>query len=79
MNRPVRFGLVLSEAERNALAQLARAEGDLSMAATIRRLIHVTARKRGLLITDVDNRPRHCEERPTTQQSDSAKHNIEKG
>ena len=48
MNKTRRFGLILSLKERQALAQLADAEGGLSHAALIRRLIRNAARERGL-------------------------------
>jgi hypothetical protein len=44
MARTVQFSLVLSEREREALDRLAKAEGGLSRAATIRRLIRMVAR-----------------------------------
>lgn len=43
-----RFGLVLSSAEKAALSKLAEAEGGLSQAATLRRLIRTVAREHGL-------------------------------
>ena len=43
MNRDIRFGLLLSPAERLALGRLAEAEGGLSQAATLRRLIRQAA------------------------------------
>jgi hypothetical protein len=46
--RTVRFGLILSEAEREALARLTEAEGELSQATVVRRLIRREARERGL-------------------------------
>jgi len=49
--RSVRFGLVLTEREKHALAKLTEAEGDLSQAAVVRRLIRQEAQRRGLLNT----------------------------
>lgn len=43
MSRNIHFGLMLNEHEREALDRLADAEGGLSRAATIRRLIRVVA------------------------------------
>lgn len=48
MKRTDRFGLILSVKEKQALAKLAEAEGGLSHAALIRRLIRNAARARGL-------------------------------
>jgi len=48
MSRDVRFGLVPTPAEKCALAQLSEAEGGLSQAATVRRLIRKEARRHGL-------------------------------
>jgi hypothetical protein len=48
MEKTERFGLALSPAEKHALARLAEAEGGLSQAATVRRLIRREARQRGL-------------------------------
>jgi len=46
--RTVRFGLLLTEAERKALARLTEAEGELSKAVVVRRLIRQEAKRRGL-------------------------------
>ena len=46
--RSVRFGLVLTEAEKRALVRLAEAEGGRSRAAVVRRLIRREAHRRGL-------------------------------
>jgi hypothetical protein len=43
-----RVGLVLSTTEKLALRQLADAEGGLSQAATLRRLIRAEAQRRGI-------------------------------
>lgn len=48
MERTERFGLVLSPAEKQALADLAEAEGGLSQGAMVRSLIRQAARERGL-------------------------------
>ncbi len=48
MNRRVRFGFVLTEEEKRALTRLAEAEGGLSEAATLRRLIRRAAKEQGL-------------------------------
>jgi hypothetical protein len=48
MERHHRFGLLLSSAEKQMLKRLAEAEGGLSQAATLRRLIREAARERGL-------------------------------
>lgn len=48
MKKSLRFGLVLTQAERRALARLAEVEGGLSHAATLRRLIRQAARQHGL-------------------------------
>jgi hypothetical protein len=45
MNRRVRFGFVLTEEEKRALTRLAEAEGGLSEAATLRRLIRRAAKE----------------------------------
>jgi hypothetical protein len=46
--RNARFCLVLTPLERSALEQIAEADGGLSYAAAIRRLIRQAARERGL-------------------------------
>lgn len=48
MKRVARFGLVLTPAEKCALARLSEAEGGLSQAATVRRLIRREAGRHGL-------------------------------
>ena len=48
MNRKHRFGLLLSSVEKRTLKRLAEAEGGLSQAATLRRLIREAAYERGL-------------------------------
>ena len=48
MKREFRFGLLISAVEKQALDRLAEAEGALTRAATVRRLIRIEARKRGL-------------------------------
>jgi hypothetical protein len=48
--RTVRFGLLLSEREREALARLTEAEGELSKSVVVRRLIRREAKRRGLLL-----------------------------
>ena len=58
MDRTERFGLVLSPVEKRVLAQLAEVDGGLSQAATIRRLIRIEARERGLW-PPVDQRGTH--------------------
>lgn len=47
--RTVRFGLVLSEREREALTWLAQIEGGLSEADVLRRLLRREAKERGFL------------------------------
>lgn len=49
MKRSIRFGLLLSSAEEQALAKLADSAGGLSKAAMIRNLIRREARERGIL------------------------------
>ena len=48
MERPIRFGLLLSTSEEQALARLASFEGGMSKAAMVRNLIRREARDRGL-------------------------------
>ena len=48
MKRSIRFGLLLNSVEKQALAQLAEAEGGLSQGAMVRNLIRTEARRRGL-------------------------------
>ena len=48
MKREFRFGLLLNTKEKKALARLAEDEGGLTRAATLRRLMRIEARKRGL-------------------------------
>jgi hypothetical protein len=48
MERSIRFGLLLNQAERQALSQLAETEGGLSQGAMVRNLIRTEDRKRGL-------------------------------
>lgn len=48
MFKTERVGLVLTPAEKAALLRLAEADGGLSQAATVRRLIRKAARERGL-------------------------------
>jgi hypothetical protein len=48
MERPIRFGLLLSTSEERALARLASFEGGMSKAAMVRNLIRREARDRGL-------------------------------
>jgi hypothetical protein len=48
MNRQIRFGLLLRPDEKHALNRLAEAEGGLSQAATLRRLIRKAAHEKGL-------------------------------
>jgi len=50
MNRKMRFGFVLTEAEKCALSSLAEAEGGLSEAAMLRRLIRRAAQEQGLSV-----------------------------
>ncbi len=47
MNREIRFGLLLAPAEKYVLNRLAEAEGGLSLAALVRRLIREAAREQG--------------------------------
>jgi hypothetical protein len=47
MVKSLRFGMVLSPMEKYALTRLAEAEGGLSQAATVRRLIRRAAVQRG--------------------------------
>jgi hypothetical protein len=49
--RSARFCLVLTPSERSALEQIAEADGGLSYAAAVRRLIRQAARERGLWST----------------------------
>lgn len=46
--RRERFGLVLLDSEKRALERLAEAEGGLSQAALLRRLVRKAAKERGL-------------------------------
>lgn len=46
--RRARFGLILTDSEKRALERLAEAEGGLSQAALLRRLVHREAKERGL-------------------------------
>ena len=48
MKKEIRFGLVMQWAEKQALRRLAEAEGGLSLAATLRRLIRREAGERGV-------------------------------
>ena len=48
MFKRVRFGFVLTEEEKCALTGLAEAEGGLSEAATLRRLIRRAAKEQGM-------------------------------
>lgn len=48
MGKDERFGLVLTQAEKTAIVQLAEREGGLSQAAVLRRLIRDAARSAGL-------------------------------
>lgn len=48
MTREIRFGLLLLPDEKRALTRLAEAEGGLSKAATLRRLIRKAAHEKGL-------------------------------
>ena len=48
MRKSKRLGLVLTPAEKTAVVRLAEAEGGLSQAAVVRRLIRQAARSRGL-------------------------------
>ena len=48
MDKSERFGLVLSIKEKIALRRIAEAEGGLSLAASLRRLIYQEALRRGL-------------------------------
>jgi len=48
VERTERFGLILSPMEKRALVLLAEAEGGLSQAAVLRRLIRLAARDKGL-------------------------------
>ena len=48
MKRSIRFGLLLSLAEKQALARLAEAEGGVSQGAMVRNLIRREAQQRGL-------------------------------
>ena len=47
MTKQIRFGLLLSLTEKQVLMRLAEAEGGLSQAATLRRLIRKAAYERG--------------------------------
>ena len=48
MQRSIRFGLLLTPAEKQALVQLAEAAGGLSQGALVRNLIRREAHHRGL-------------------------------
>ena len=48
MFKSERLGLVLSAREKGAARKLAEAEGDLTVAAVLRRLIRAEAQRRGL-------------------------------
>lgn len=48
MARNVRFGMIFSDVEYEALERLAEYEGGFSKAATVRRLIRLSAKEKGL-------------------------------
>ncbi len=48
MSKTERFGLVLTPREKAALGKIAEAEGELSRATVLRRLIRAEAQRRGL-------------------------------
>jgi hypothetical protein len=48
MNKTERFGLIITPAEKVAVQRLAEAEGGLTQAALIRRLIRTEAQRRGV-------------------------------
>jgi len=48
MFKTERFGLILTPAEKEAARRLAEADGGLSQAALVRRLIRAEAQRRGL-------------------------------
>lgn len=56
MQKTERFGLVLTQSEKNAVTQLAEQEGGLSQAALIRCLIRKAAHERGLWSPRVRNK-----------------------
>ena len=58
MNRRMRFGFVLTEEEKRALSSLAEAEGGLSEAAMLRRLIRRAAQEQGLDVRTAARVPR---------------------
>ena len=58
MKRDERLHLVLNVTERAALRRLAEADGNLSQAALLRRLVLVEAERRGLLPFGGDQPPR---------------------
>lgn len=47
MTKRIRFGLVLDQAEKKAVLRLAQAEGGLSQAAVMRRLLRLAADRHG--------------------------------
>lgn len=62
MNRNIRFGLFLSPAERLLLDRLAKAEGGLSRAATLRRLLHQAALARNISAKEKGSDPKEGED-----------------
>jgi hypothetical protein len=67
--REIRFGMLLNEAERDALGRLADSAGGLSLGAMVRHLVRMEARRQGLWpatkqpVSDVENRGDSAEER----------------
>lgn len=59
MERTIRFGLLLSPAEKQALTRLAEFEGGLSQGAMIRHLIRDRAREHSLWQTATPCEVRH--------------------
>lgn len=60
MLRTERLAVVLTPAEKKAVVRMAEAEGGLSQAALLRRLIHHAARGRGIWPPEM----RQCVHRP---------------
>ncbi len=64
MERSIRFGLLLSHAEKQALAQLAETEGGVSQGAMVRNLTRREARRRGLWPSTDNNSATQAQARP---------------
>ena len=64
MHKSERLGLLLTPEEKSAAEQLAEAEGGLSLAAIVRRLIRKAAREHGLWpppVTEQSEVAKQCE------------------